>query len=62
MVNYYKSDLSKIIRYDLFNYSVLHKSICFLFFYTWVFPLLLLVVQKENNIIYEWPRPPVPLK
>lgn len=24
MVNYYKSDLSKIIRYDLFNYSVLH--------------------------------------
>lgn len=24
MVNYYKSDLSKIRRYDLFNYSVLH--------------------------------------
>lgn len=60
MVNYYKSDLSKNLRYDLFNYSVL--SICFLFFYTWVFPLLLLVAQKENNIIYEWPRPPVPLK
>lgn len=62
MVNYYKSDLSKIIRYDLFNYSVLHalsKEKIHMFFVLLYLGVSFIVISCSKG---EWPRPSVPLK